>query len=206
MTRRRNARAATLVELMVAAMMIGILLLVVLELVNQGGRENADSAAFTEIVRAHALLTSVIGGDLDRLVVEPGHRPVAIADGGQSISFYTAREIPDRSYDAVAVDAVAYETRVRADGARNLYRNGSLLGELRLASVRFDQVQIGPSFHVSARVCVLGAPSTWRPGSAPPGAICELVRGYTTPVIRRGLAPALDLKSLLTEPGSPAVR
>lgn len=193
-------RGVSLLEVLIAVLIMGIVMLATWALVTQGSQMNADTQALTEIVRAQALLDSVIGGDLDRLVVEPGCRPAGIGDQGRSLSLYIGRAIPDRPYATVQLEPVVFATSVRPDRTLALTRNGRPVGSLNLAEVRFDQVQSGSMFRVSARIAVLGAASTWRPGSPAPGVVWETVRAYTTPRLLPALVPRLTFSGVLPGP------
>lgn len=184
-------RAFTLLELTIAMTLLSVVLAAAWTMFRQGTHENADSEALTELLRAEAVLDATLGGDLDRLVVEPGCRPAGLTEAGQSLAFYVARELPEKPGDVVA-DPVVY--RLAADGEHlGLWRNDRRMGGVLLARGRFDVREQGQQWLVGARFTVLGSTGGWRL-PLPPGGRWDLCRAYTPraalPGLERWVAPS----------------
>jgi len=179
-------RGVTLLELLVAAAVLSVVLLGAWATFRQGAHEDADSEALTELLRAEAVLDSLLGGDLDRLIVEPGCRPAGTADAGRRLSFYAARDLHAGAGDVVA-DPVVYRVAPAEDGASGLWRNDRRVADVRLAAARFDVYPAGERWLVAARFTVLGSAGGWRLPRRP-GARWDLCRSYLARADLPGLA------------------
>ena len=185
-------RAFTLLEMLVALALLSIVLAAAWTMFRQGAHENADSEALTELLRAEAVLDAALGGDLDRLVPEPGCRPAGLADAGQRLMFYVARELPPAPGDVV-IDPVVYRVAAAEEGRLGLWRNDRRVAGVLFAAARFDVTPHGHQWLVSARFTVLGSPGGWRL-PRPPGGTWDVCRAFTPraalPSLERWVAPS----------------
>jgi hypothetical protein len=194
-------RAATLLELMVAALIFTIVGATVWRSFGVGSKQTADGEALTELLRAESVLDAILGADLDRLVVEPGCRPAGLSESGRRLAFYVTRDT-GAGPGEIAVDPVVYRVEP-ARGRFVLRRNGDEVAGVTLAGGRFDVTAHGPRWLVSARLTIVGSEAGWRGGPSPGGRY-DVCRAYGSrpplPALASWIRPTAAIPG---EPGAP---